>query len=147
MISDLRNLGTVPDRSGLKGRPSRVRRKRGVHHVEARRLTSKTYSCTNCHLFNNSKDGGPYGPNLTHLASRTTFAGGKYELNKKNLLRWVQNAPGLISMSSKDCRIQPPPKNVICVGMPSFTKNTPHGAKQMTPEDANTIVTYLMGEK
>ena len=109
--------------------------------------TGKTYQCTNCHLFNDSKDGGPYGPNLTHLASRTTFAGGKYELNRTNLLRWVQNAPGLIAMSSKDCRIQPPPKNVICVGMPSFTKNTPHGAKKMTPEDANTLVTYLLGEK
>ena len=109
-------------------------------------LTGKTYLCTNCHVFNNPHLSN-YGPNLTHLADRSTFAGGKYELNKKNLLAWVRNAPGLISMQSKDCRIQPPPKNVICVGMPSFTKNTPHGAKTMTPADAETIVTYLLGEK
>lgn len=110
------------------------------------KLLGTTYQCTNCHVFDDAKQ-APYGPNLTHLASRTTFAGGSYKLNRDNLTRWILNAPSLISMASKDCRIQPPPPNVTCVGMPSFTKNTPHGQKTMTPEDANTIVTFLLGEK
>ena len=55
------------------------------------------------------------------------------------------NAPSMIAMQSKDCRLPPPP--ATCVGMPSFTKNTPKGQKSMTPEDANTIVDYLLGEK
>ena len=112
---------------------------------EIANLTGKVYSCTNCHIFNDPRQ-QPYGPNLTHFADRSTFAGGKYARTKANVLRWVQNAPGMISMSSTACR-QTPKATTICVGMPSFTKNTPHGAKTMTPQDADTIVTYLMGEK
>jgi hypothetical protein len=50
----------------------------------------------------------------------------------------------MIPMQSKDCR-EPPP--ATCVGMPSFTRNTPKGQPVMTPQDADTIVTYLLGEK
>lgn len=106
-------------------------------------LTGKTYGCTNCHVFNDPKQ-QPYGPNLTHLADRSTFAGGSLELDSTNLKRWILNAPGEVSMQSKDCRLPPP---ATCVGMPSFVKNTPHGQKTMTSEDADKIVTYLMGEK
>jgi cytochrome c oxidase subunit 2 len=113
---------------------------------DVKNLTSKVYQCTNCHVFNDPKQ-APYGPNLTHLASRSTFAGGKYTLNRTNLTHWIMNAPSMISMQSTACRIQPPPPNVICTGMPSFTKNTPHGAKAMTPQDADTIVSFLLGEK
>ena len=34
------------------------------------------------------------GPNLTHLASRTTFASGYFELNRGNLVDWMLDAPG-----------------------------------------------------
>ncbi len=94
-------------------------------------------------LFNDSTKTN-YGPNLTHLDSRTTFAGGTYAVNRKNLTNWVMNAPGMIAMASKDCRLPPP---ATCVGMPSFTKNTPKGQPVMTRADADTIVTYLLGEK
>ncbi|MEP6625466.1 MAG: cytochrome c oxidase subunit II [Acidimicrobiia bacterium] len=113
---------------------------------EIKALTGKTYACTNCHVFDDAKT-QPYGPNLTHFADRSTFAGGTLERTAANLKKWILNAPGEVAMSSKDCRIQPPPKDVICVGMPSFTKNTPHGLKTMTSADADKIVTYLMGEK
>jgi len=106
-------------------------------------LTSKTYGCTNCHTFTDPHL-ATYGPNLTHLASRSTFAGGTLELNHKNLKAWIMNAPKFISMESKDCRLPPP---ATCVGMPSFTKNTPKGQKTMTSEDADTIVNFLLGEK
>ena len=86
-----------------------------------------------------------YGPNLTHLASRTTFAGGEFELNRKNLVDWILNAPGMIPMQSKDCR-EPPP--ATCVGMPSFTKNTPPGDYPvMTRPQAEQIADYLLAEK
>ena len=106
-------------------------------------LTGKTYGCTNCHVFNDPKQ-QPYGPNLTHFADRSTFAGGQLKRNAANLKRWILNAPGEVPMESKDCRLPPP---ATCVGMPSFVKNTPHGQKTMTSEDADKIVTYLMGEQ
>jgi cytochrome c oxidase subunit 2 len=106
-------------------------------------LTTKTYGCTNCHVFNDPHQ-APYGPNLTHLASRSTFAGGTLELNRKNLTDWIMNAPSLVAMESKDCRLPPP---ATCVGMPSFIHNTPKGEKTMTREDATTIVNFLLGEK
>ena len=106
-------------------------------------LTNKTYGCTNCHVFNDPLTPS-YGPNLTHLASRTTFAGGTLELNRENLTKWIMNAPSMVPMESKDCRLPPP---ATCTGMPSFTKNTPKGQKTMTSEDAATIVNFLLGEK
>jgi cytochrome c oxidase subunit 2 len=112
--------------------------------TEVYRLTNKTYGCTNCHIFNDAKAAASYGPNLTHLASRSTFAGGTLTLNAANLKKWIMNAPAYVSMESKDCR-QPPP--ATCVGMPSFTKNTPKGQKTMTSQDADVIVNFLLGEK
>jgi cytochrome c oxidase subunit II len=108
-------------------------------------LTGSKYQCINCHTFNKPSQ-ATYAPNLTHLASRTTFAGGTYELNRENLTKWVMNAPSLIPMQSKDCRKGLPP-TYTCVGMPSFTKNTPSGQPVMTQSDADQIVGYLLGEK
>jgi cytochrome c oxidase subunit II len=110
---------------------------------EIKQLTANKYQCTNCHIFNDSTKTN-YAPNLTHLASRTTFAGGVYEVDTTNLHNWVLNAPSMIAMQSKDCRLPPP---ATCVGMPSFTKNTPKGQPVMSQQDADTIVTYLLGEK
>ncbi len=110
---------------------------------QIKQLTANKYSCTNCHILNDSTKTN-YGPNLTHLHSRSTFAGGTYEINRKNLTNWVKNAPSMIAMASTDCR-EPPP--ATCVGMPSFTKNTPKGLPVMTQADADTIVSYLLGEK
>lgn len=106
-------------------------------------LTATKYQCTNCHVFDDSKKSTGF-PNLTHFASRDTFAGGTYLVDRTNLLRWVTNAPSMVAMASKDCR-KPPP--ATCVGMPSFTKNTPPGEPVMTAADADTIVSYLLGEK
>ena len=107
---------------------------------EAQELVSSTFGCTGCHAFDDRKTSS-YGPNLTHLASRTTFAGGTFELNRENLVDWVLDAPGMIPMQSADCRLPPP---ATCVGMPSFTENTPPGDPVMTREQAETIVDYLL---
>jgi cytochrome c oxidase subunit 2 len=110
---------------------------------DVKALTATKYQCTNCHIFDDSTKTN-YGPNLTHLASRSTFAGGTLELNRKNLTGWILNAPAHVPMQAKDCRLPPP---ATCVGMPSFTKNTPKGQPVMSQADADKIVTYLLGEK
>ncbi len=111
---------------------------------EIEELTGATFACTNCHLFNDSSKTA-YAPNLTHLASRSTFAGGVFELNRKNLVDWILNAPGMVPMQAKDCRLPPP---ATCVGMPSYTKDTPKGDYPvMTRAQAETIADYLLAEK
>lgn len=107
-------------------------------------LIVKTFQCTNCHVFDDSSKAS-YGPNLTHLASRTTFASGSYELDRTNLVKWVRNAPSMIPMSSQDCRL--PPGDGICVGMPSFIENTPPGQQSMTQQQAEDIATFLLEQK
>jgi cytochrome c oxidase subunit II len=107
-------------------------------------LIVKTFQCTNCHIFDNSSKAS-LAPNLTHLASRTTFASGTYPLNKTNLTNWVQNAPSMIPMSSQGCRL--PPGDGICVGMPSFIENTPPGMKSMTRAQAEDIADFLLEQK
>ena len=107
---------------------------------EANQLFTKKFQCTNCHTTEDSST-SVYGPNLTHFASRTTFASGYYELTRSNLIEWILNAPGMIPMQSEDCRLPPP---ATCVGMPSFTKNTPKGYPVMTKAEAATLADYLL---
>jgi len=107
---------------------------------EAANLFTKKFQCTNCHTTESSST-SVYGPNLTHLASRTTFASGYYELTRQNLVRWILNAPAMIPMQSEDCRLPPP---ATCVGMPSFTEDTPPGYPVMTKAEAETLADYLL---
>jgi cytochrome c oxidase subunit 2 len=108
---------------------------------DAQNLVVNTFACTNCHVLNDSSKIA-YGPNLTHLASRSTFASGTYPLTRQNLINWVMNAPSMIPMSSQGCRL--PPGQGICVGMPSFTENTPKGLPSMTHAQAEQIADYLL---
>jgi cytochrome c oxidase subunit II len=103
-------------------------------------LFTTKFQCTNCHTTSDSSL-STYGPNLTHLASRTTFASGYYPLTRQNLINWILNAPGMIPMQSADCRLPPP---ATCVGMPSFTENTPKGLPVMTRQEAETLADYLL---
>ena len=111
--------------------------------TDAADLFTKKFQCTNCHT---TEDSGAsvYGPNLTHLASRTTFASGYYELTREKLVEWILNAPSLIPMESEECRLPPSPFEHTCVGMPSFTENTPAGQPTMTKAEAETIADYLL---
>jgi cytochrome c oxidase subunit 2 len=47
--------------------------------------------CSNCHTLGDHQGLQPIGPNLTHLWSRTTFAGAMYPLTEDNLRRWLQD--------------------------------------------------------
>jgi len=56
--------------------------------------------CVTCHIFRGEAPGGmrltddqATAPNLTHFATRYTFAGGIYAASPRALARWVKNAP------------------------------------------------------
>lgn len=74
--------------------------------------------CVMCHTVRGTDAGGGMGPDLTHVASRSTIAAGTLPFSHENLLKWVRN--------SQD--IKPGNK------MP---------AMQMTDDDLNAIVAYL----
>ena len=109
----------------------------------AQELIATKFACTNCHELNDPAQAS-YGPNLVHLASRTTFASGYYQLTRSNLIDWVLNAPSMIPMQSKVCRETTPAADNECVGMPSFTEDTPAGDPVMTRAEAEQIADYLL---
>jgi cytochrome c oxidase subunit 2 len=110
-------------------------------------LFNEKFSCSSCHTTGDSSL-STYGPNLTHLASRSTFASGYYKLTRAKLIEWILDAPSLIPMQSELCRLPPP---ATCVGMPSFTKNTPKVKGQsypvMTRAEAGQLADYLLSLK
>jgi cytochrome c oxidase subunit 2 len=48
--------------------------------------------CMGCHTIGDHAAPEPIGPNLTHLFSRTTFAGASLDLNQDNLRQWIQGS-------------------------------------------------------
>ncbi len=97
-------------------------------------VLAKQYGCTNCHMFQGVST-AEVGPNLTHLADREIFAGGKYDLTYDNLWRWVYDAP---SRKPNECPRLPQP-DPCRVGMPSFKNSV-----GMTPEQAQAIAKFLL---
>jgi cytochrome c oxidase subunit 2 len=52
-----------------------------------------TAGCAGCHTITGISD-GVVGPNLTHFASRSVFAGGIFATTDNNLRLWLANPPG-----------------------------------------------------
>lgn len=52
-------------------------------------------ACTGCHVIRGTSAAGTVGPDLTHFASRTTFASGMFERTDENLRKWLVDAPGM----------------------------------------------------
>jgi cytochrome c oxidase subunit 2 len=50
--------------------------------------------CAGCHTVEGVSQ-GKVGPNLTHLQSRSTFAGSMFALNEDNLRTWLEDPPGV----------------------------------------------------
>ncbi len=50
--------------------------------------------CAGCHTIQGVSQ-GMVGPNLTHLMSRSVFAGAMFDLNAGNLSRWLHDPPGV----------------------------------------------------
>lgn len=51
-------------------------------------------ACIACHTIN-GLTAGPIGPNLTHVGSRTSFAGALFPNDPDHLKRWITNAPAM----------------------------------------------------
>lgn len=98
------------------------------------------FQCGNCHVFGDSSKPN-YGPNLTHLGSRSTIAGGTHAVFDQDqnglptgsykldvLAHWIWDAPDNTvgtPMESRGCRWPiPVPEDLDpappCQGMPSF---------------------------
>lgn len=101
-------------------------------------------NCVTCHVINNGDPAyqvaatngavlrSGVAPNLTHLMSRTSFAGALFEmyeedgtLNVADLRAWVRNAPALKPANAENQQ-----------GMPSFEE-------KLGEEDLDNIVTFL----
>ena len=59
--------------------------------VAAGERVFETTACINCHAINGTVANGRFGPDLTHLMSRTTIAAGAALNTPENLRLWIQN--------------------------------------------------------
>jgi cytochrome c oxidase subunit 2 len=71
----------------------------------AGRHVFESTSCVNCHAIGGTNGTGHFGPDLTHLMSRSTIAAGAAENTPENLRLWIQNPdaikPGSLMPSMK----------------------------------------------
>ena len=81
-------------------------------------------TCGQCHTVRGHGYAGVLGPDLTHLGSRSTIAGGLLENNKEQLQRWLHD-PGAVK-----------PGNKMAVG---YTTNK----VTLTADDEVALVAYL----
>jgi cytochrome c oxidase subunit 2 len=88
-------------------------------------VDNATWQCASCHSFASGKPGA-VGPNLTHLADRTGFAGDKYLMNYDNLWRWIHDAPSRKPMGN------------LTQHMPNFA------AADMSQGEAQKIACFLL---
>ncbi len=58
--------------------------------IAGRRVFERN-ACMNCHWVNGTSADGRFGPDLTHLMSRTTIAAGAAENTHDNLRLWIQD--------------------------------------------------------
>jgi len=59
--------------------------------VSAGKRVFESTACINCHAINGTVANGRFGPDLTHLMSRTTIAAGAALNTPENLRLWIQN--------------------------------------------------------
>ena len=52
-------------------------------------------TCVNCHAIKGTDAAATTAPDLTHFASRTTFAGAMFEVNEENLAEWLRDPPAM----------------------------------------------------
>ncbi len=100
----------------------------------ARGLMAFNGTCVACHtVVGNPVAAGFVGPNLTHIASRTTLAGSIYPLTRSYLLRWVKNASAM-----KPGSWMPPQERG------SFDPRTGLQIGQLDDQQIADIVAYLL---
>lgn len=51
--------------------------------------------CVNCHAIQGTDAAATTAPDLTHFASRTTFAGAMFKVNEENVAEWLRDPPAM----------------------------------------------------
>jgi cytochrome c oxidase subunit II len=59
--------------------------------VSAGKRVFETTACVNCHAIGGTNGTGRFGPDLTHLMSRSTIAAGAADNTPENLRLWIEN--------------------------------------------------------
>ena len=90
--------------------------------LEAARSAFLSLNCINCHTVSGTAAAGTFGPDLTHLMSRTTLASGMIPNTAENLRAWVKD-PQAIKHGNL---------------MPNM---------QLNPRELDEVVTYLASLK
>ena len=73
-----------------------------------------TGACAACHSLDPSEmDTDKVGPNLTHLFSRTTFAGGSFDLNEANLRKWLEDTQAMKPGNDMEIKVLPKTRDQI----------------------------------
>ena len=85
-------------------------------------LSNAVGGCLGCHMINgNPVMMGVIGPNLTHIGTRTTIAGGNYPNDTKHLARWIKNSramkPGVIMPTLGKGEFDPVTKATVPMGL------------------------------
>jgi cytochrome c oxidase subunit II len=94
-------------------------------------------TCNTCHAVRGHEGVGIAGPDLTHIGSRTTIAGGLLENNAENLFRWLV-VPNEVK-----------PGNLMFYGraMPGYMRRDENGNWvknfEVNAEEAHALVAYL----
>lgn len=77
----------------------------GAGDVSAGRTTFESLSCMNCHVVKGTRAIGKFGPDLSHLGSRSTLAAGVLTNTPEHLKAWINNPqefkPGCLMPSLK----------------------------------------------
>ena len=69
--------------------------------------------CSNCHTLGDNQAVNPIGPDLTHLASRTSFAGDMYDLNPENLRSWLTDPQAMKPGNDMVVNLTPDQVNIL----------------------------------
>jgi cytochrome c oxidase subunit 2 len=86
----LRVLVDTPEEFDAWVRAQKQPANQGEKEIAGRRVFETT-ACINCHAVGGTAATGRFGPDLTHLMSRSTIAAGAAENTVENLRLWIQN--------------------------------------------------------
>lgn len=66
-----------------------------------------TSLCASCHSLNPAEQDFKTGPNLTHLYSRSVFAGATYDLTEENIHKWLENTQAMKPGNDMELKLAP----------------------------------------
>jgi len=76
--------------------------------------------CITCHSFGGKAAINPVGPDLSHLYSRTTFAGSMFALTDDNLRKWLQNTQAMKPGNDMNITLTPEQIDALMAYLPTL---------------------------